>query len=156
MWRAGHWSVPLTRRTNTSIDRQPSLFPMERLNIGINGFGRIGRTLFRLLESHPQIRVVAINDLADPATLAHLLKYDSIHGPMVVDCSASKRALRVGGRDIPVLGEDHPRKLDWAAHGVNLVVEATGKFKKREELQCHLDRGAKKVILSVPPLEEDI
>ncbi len=129
---------------------------MKKISIGINGFGRIGRTLFRLLDGHPQIEVVAINDLTDATTLAHLLKYDSIHGTFATPCEAHGNAIRFRGREIPVLNHKEPKDLDWKALNVDLVVEATGKFKKREQLQHHLDNGAKKVILSVPPLEEDI
>src|SRR5690606_14581059 len=129
---------------------------MEKTRIGINGFGRIGRTLFRLLEGHSRIEVVAINDLADVATLAYLLKYDSIHGPFSVECSAKDNVLLVDGREIPVLQGVHPEHLDWKAHRADLVVAATGKFKSSEALEHHLLGGAKKVILSVPPLEEDI
>lgn len=129
---------------------------MKKIRIGINGFGRIGRTLFRLLEGHPTIEVVAINDLADAATLAHLLKYDSIHGPFAHPCQAKGNALWVQDREIPVLNQKHPKDLDWKGLKVDLVVEATGKFKSREHLQYHLDNGAKKVILSVPPADEEI
>lgn len=129
---------------------------MEKLRIGINGFGRIGRTLCRLLEGHPQIEVVAINDLADARTLAHLLKYDSIHGPFAPDCRATEHGILIGEREIPVFNRDHPRDLDWTSAKVDLVVEATGRFKTREQLRHHLDHGAKKVILSVPPLDQDI
>lgn len=129
---------------------------MEKTRIAINGFGRIGRTLFRLLEGHPHIEVVAINDLADAPTLAHLLKYDSIHGPFAADCRGREKAIWVNGREIPVLQGTHPQNLDWKAHAVDIVVEATGRFKTREALGHHLLGGAKKVILSVPPLDEDI
>src|SRR5690606_6581757 len=100
--------------------------------------------------------VVAINDLADAGTLAHLLKYDSIHGPFGIPCEAKGNAILVRGREIPVLNRKDPKDLDWKALKVDLVVEATGKFKSREQLRHHLGNGAKKVILSVPPLEEDI
>ncbi|WP_108424208.1 type I glyceraldehyde-3-phosphate dehydrogenase [Flagellimonas amoyensis] len=129
---------------------------MKVIKIGINGFGRIGRTLFRLLEKHPNIQVVAINDLADATTLAHLLKYDSIHGTFDADVRAEGSSIIVNGRQIQVLNQNHPKEIDWKSHGVDLVVEATGKFKKREQLQHHLTNGARKVILSVPPEDESI
>ena len=129
---------------------------MKKIRIGINGFGRIGRTLFRLLEEHPQIQVVAINDLADSRTLAHLLKYDSIHGVFSKDIEATDNAIVVNGVKIPILNSNHPRDIQWSSYDVSIVVEASGKFKKREELAHHLQQGAKKVILSVPPEEDNI
>ena len=129
---------------------------MKVIRIGINGFGRIGRTLFRLLEKHPNIQVVAINDLADATTLAHLLKYDSIHGTLDADVRSEGNSIIVNDRKIQVLNQNHPKERDWKSHEVDLVVEATGKFKKREQLQHHLINGARKVILSVPPEDDSI
>ncbi len=129
---------------------------MKNIRIGINGFGRIGRTLFRLLQNHPNISVVAINDLADAKTLAHLLKYDSIHGRLEAEVQSEKDAILVNGRKIAILGHNHPKDIDWASHDVDIVVESTGKFKTREQLQNHITNGAKKVILSVPPDDESI
>nr|WP_299388476.1 type I glyceraldehyde-3-phosphate dehydrogenase [Allomuricauda sp.] len=129
---------------------------MGTINIGINGFGRIGRTLFRLLQDHPNIRVVAINDLADAKTLAHLLKYDSIHGALKNTVGHTGNTITVEAQSIKVLNHDHPSKIDWGAHKVDVVVEASGKFKTRTDLEHHLKNGAKKVILSVPPVDESI
>ncbi len=129
---------------------------MKIIRIGINGFGRIGRTLFRLLEKHPNIQVVAINDLADAKTLAHLLKYDSIHGTFDADIRSEGNSIIANGRQVQVLNQNHPKEIDWKSLEVDLVVEATGKFKKREQLQHHLTNGAKKVILSVPPEDDSI
>ncbi|WP_127018379.1 type I glyceraldehyde-3-phosphate dehydrogenase [Flagellimonas beolgyonensis] len=129
---------------------------MKNFRIGINGFGRIGRTLFRLLQNHPNISVVAINDLADANTLAHLLKYDSIHGRLEAEIQSEKDAILVNDRKIAILGHNHPKDIDWASHDVDIVVESTGKFKTREQLQYHITNGAKKVILSVPPDDESI
>ncbi|MBT8282093.1 MAG: type I glyceraldehyde-3-phosphate dehydrogenase, partial [Muriicola sp.] len=129
---------------------------MDMVNIGINGFGRIGRTLFRLLQGHPNIRVKAINDLADPQTLAHLLKYDSIHGPFGQQVETRDNYLLVNGQEILMTREDHPSKIDWTTASVDLVVEATGKFKSKDILEKHLTNGARKVILAVPPENEDI
>lgn len=129
---------------------------MKNITVGINGFGRIGRTLFRLLLKHPNIQVVAINDLANTKTLAHLLKYDSIHGPITVNIDHNDSHIQVNGREIPVLNHEHPREIDWKSHGVDIVVESTGKFKTREDLDFHVKNGAKKVILSVPPVDETI
>ena len=129
---------------------------MKRINIGINGFGRIGRTLFRLLQDHPNIRVVAINDLADAKTLAHLLKYDSIHGTLSTDIAAEENYIIAENQRVAVLNHDHPSKIAWDTHQVDIVVEASGKFKTKSDLEHHLKNGAKKVILSVPPVEDNI
>ncbi|MGX1930769.1 type I glyceraldehyde-3-phosphate dehydrogenase [Flagellimonas sp. 2504JD4-2] len=129
---------------------------MKQLNIGINGFGRIGRTLFRLLQNHPNIKVAAINDLTDAKTLAHLLKYDSIHGTFDCQVDSDDNGIVVNGEKAAVLNHEHPKDIDWAKHGVDLVIEASGKFKNREGLTHHLNNGAKKVILSVPPEVDDI
>lgn len=129
---------------------------MGNIRIGINGFGRIGRTLFRLLETNANIQVVAINDLADAKTLAHLLKYDSIHGIFEADIRSEGNSLVVNGREIKVLNQNHPKDINWKDHQVDLVVESTGKFKKVEQLEHHLQNGAKKVILSVPPEDDAI
>ncbi|MBW2936596.1 type I glyceraldehyde-3-phosphate dehydrogenase [Aureisphaera sp. CAU 1614] len=124
------------------------------ITIGINGFGRIGRTLFRLLLNHPTIKVVAINDIANGTTMAHLLKYDSIHGMLPNDVSFSEGQLHVDEKKFRYSSEATLDNLDWK--GVDIVIEATGKFKTKALLQKHIENGAKKVILSVPPLEDDI
>lgn len=124
------------------------------ITIGINGFGRIGRTLFRLLLNHPTIKVVAINDIANGTTMAHLLKYDSIHGVLPNNVSFSEGQLHVDGIKFRYSSENTLDTIDWK--GVDIVIEATGKFKTKEILQKHIEKGAKKVILSVPPLEDVI
>lgn len=129
---------------------------MQKINIGINGFGRIGRTLFRLLQQQEHLNVVAINDLADARTLSHLLKYDSIHGTSLQEIGFDDQHIIVNGRSIFLSNETHPSSIDWSSAQVDLVVECSGKFKDRETLSMHLKNGAKKVILSVPPDEEDI
>ncbi len=129
---------------------------MEQLNIGINGFGRIGRTLFRLLQGHPQIKVTAINDLTDAKTLAHLLKYDSIHGTFNCNVDSNDQGIIVDGQKIAVFNHSHPKDIDWRAQNVDMVVEASGKFKDSESLAFHVKNGAKKVILSVPPADDSI
>lgn len=125
-------------------------------NIAINGFGRIGRRLFRLLHNHPTINVVAINDLADAKTLSHLLKYDSIHGIFNTDVSYNDTSIIVDGIYVPLLNQNHPEHINWQPHNIDFVIECTGNFKTRELLQHHINNGAKKVILSVPPLNDDI
>ena len=129
---------------------------MKTLNIGINGFGRIGRTLFRLLQQHKNINVVAINDLADSRTLSHLLKYDSIHGVMPNDISYDEHHIIVDNTPIFLSSSLRPKDIDWNATKVDIVVECTGKFRDRKSLSGHIAGGAKKVILSAPSLEKDI
>ena len=126
----------------------------NKITVGINGFGRIGRNLFRLLLNHPLIEVVAINDLADAKTLAHLLKYDSIHGKLTEQVSASDHEIFVATRRFAFSSIKDIEKIQWG--NVDIVVECTGKFKLKEQLENHIKNGAKKVILSVPPLEDDI
>ncbi|MCH2489548.1 MAG: type I glyceraldehyde-3-phosphate dehydrogenase [Flavobacteriales bacterium] len=126
----------------------------ETVQVGINGFGRIGRRLFRLLQDHPKIKVVAINDTADAKTLGHLLKYDSIHGVFDGSIQASENEIVVNNTAIRFSSEKDLKDLNWK--GIDIVVECTGKFKSRSQLELHLKAGANKVILSVPPLEDDI
>lgn len=128
----------------------------DKIKIAINGFGRIGRNLFRLLIAHEQIEVVAINDVADAPTLAHLLKYDSIHGKLQHPVRSTPSAIVVDQKEIPVLNHHHPRDIDWSRHGVEYVVESSGKFKRTKDLEHHLQEGVKKVLLTVPPEEESI
>ncbi len=128
----------------------------EKIKIGINGFGRIGRNLFKLLINHKEIEVVAINDIADAATLTHLLKYDSIHGRLNTDIASVNSHIVINNREIPVLNYNHPKDIDWSKYGVEYVVEASGKFKKTDDLNHHLKQGVQKVILSVPPDDDQI
>ena len=129
---------------------------MSKVKIGINGFGRIGRRLFRLLHQHPAIEVVAINDKADGITLAHLLKYDSIHGIFDASISYQEGYILVDEQRIKLYQESSPATLSWLDQDVDIVVEATGKFKTYKQLQGHLNAGVKKVILSVPPADDAI
>lgn len=129
---------------------------MRKINVGINGFGRIGRTLFRLLANHTQIQVVAINDRTDARTLSHLVKYDSIHGVFSKEVKYEGDCLVFEGRQIPVSNHDHPKKIPWSDHDVDIVVESSGRFRERKDLQYHLKNGAKKAILSVPPMDDSI
>ncbi len=126
------------------------------INIAINGFGRIGRRVFRLLQEHENIQVVAINDLADAKTLSHLLKYDSIHGIFKTDISNSENTIIVNDSKIPLLNHKKIENIDWDPYSVDFVVEATGKFKSLKELQYHITNGASRVILSVPPTDDAI
>lgn len=129
---------------------------MKKIHIGINGFGRIGRTLFRLLHGHSVFHVVAINDLADSRTLSHLLKYDSIHGVFPEVVSHDENHIMVNNEKIGLLNHNSPKNIPWAKYNVDVVVEASGKFKTRKDLTYHLKNGAKKVILSMPPTDESI
>ncbi|WP_406683021.1 type I glyceraldehyde-3-phosphate dehydrogenase [Seonamhaeicola sp. MEBiC1930] len=126
------------------------------ITVAINGFGRIGRRVFRLLQNYENIHVVAINDLADSKTLSHLLKYDSIHGLFNGIVSSDNNNLIVNHSKIPLLNKKHPKDINWLPYSVDFVIEATGKFKTSSDLEYHLNNGAKKVILSVPPLEDNI
>ncbi len=126
------------------------------IKVAINGFGRIGRNLFRLLLNHPTIEVVVINDLADTRTLSHLLKYDSIHGVLPNEVKHTATEILVDGKSFPLLNTADIAQLNWKPYAVDFVVEATGKFKTRALLDHHITNGAKKVILSVPPQDETI
>lgn len=126
------------------------------IKIAINGFGRIGRNLFRLLINHPQIQVVAINDLADAKTLSHLLKYDSIHGVLPYEVTYSSGHIIVENKATPLLNEKDPEYCNWGAYDVDIVIESTGKFKTKPDAEKHLKAGAKRVILSAPAIEDSI
>lgn len=126
------------------------------IRVAINGFGRIGRRVFRLIQDRDDMKVVAINDLADTRTLSHLLKYDSIHGVSKHEISSSEDAIKINTRSIKLLNHEHPSLIDWTPFDVDFVIEATGKFKTSEALKHHIKNGAKKVILSVPPIDDDI
>lgn len=129
---------------------------MKKTRIAINGFGRIGRNLFKLLLNNTNIEVVAINDLADVKTMAHLLKYDSIHGiiPNKVSCTATH--LIVDNIKIPFFNEAEVKDLDWQSLDIDYVIECTGKRKTTQSLEEHIKQGAKRVILSVPPEDNSI
>jgi glyceraldehyde 3-phosphate dehydrogenase len=118
--------------------------------VGINGFGRIGRMIFRILESETDLEVVAINDLTDPATLAHLLQFDSVHRQFSKQVESKGDAIIVDGRHVPTYAMRDPAQLPWADLGVELVLECTGVFRNKAAVQGHLDAGAKAVILSAP------
>jgi len=126
------------------------------IKMGINGFGRIGRLVFRAAMDDPAVEVVAVNDLTDAATLAHLVKYDSVHGRFNGTVVAGENSLIVNGREVKVLAERDPGALPWAALGVDVVVESTGFFTDGAKAKAHLDAGASKVIISAPATNEDI
>ena len=122
--------------------------------VAINGFGRIGRLVFRKLLAQNQVSVVAINDLGDPFTLAHLLQYDSIHGRFSEDITVKGDELYIGSRTIKVLKHPHPSKIPWRALKVDLVVESTGLFTNDKDASYHLQSGASKVLISAPATGE--
>ncbi|MDI3508287.1 MAG: hypothetical protein PWP55_479, partial [Clostridiales bacterium] len=125
--------------------------------IGINGFGRIGRNAFKaMLAKYPDMDVVAINDLTDSKTLAHLLKYDSCYGKFNGEVEATDDALIVNGKEIKILAERDPAKLPWKDMGAEIVLESTGLFTSRDKASKHIEAGAKKVIISAPAKQEDI
>jgi len=126
------------------------------VKIGINGFGRIGRMVFRAALTHPDVEVVGINDLTDIKTMAHLLKYDSVHGRLAADVTAGENAINVDGRAIPYTTISDPAQLKWQDVGADVVAECTGIFRDREGASKHLAAGARKVVISAPAKEPDI
>ncbi len=124
--------------------------------VGINGFGRIGRNVLRAALGNPELEIVAVNDLTDAETLAHLLKYDSVHGTLAAEVKVDGDALVVDGKRVQVLAEKDPAQLPWGKLGVEVVVESTGRFTDAEKAKAHLQAGAKKVIISAPAKNEDI
>jgi glyceraldehyde 3-phosphate dehydrogenase len=126
------------------------------VKVGINGFGRIGRNVFRAALGNPEIDFVAVNDLTSPATLAHLLKYDSILGNLKNEVVAGEDFIAVDGKKIKVFAERDPAKLDWASTGAQIVVESTGFFTDGAKAKAHLGATVKKVIISAPASNEDI
>ena len=126
------------------------------IKVGINGFGRIGRNVFRASLNDPNIEIVAVNDLTDPKTLAHLLKYDSILGNLHHNISATADAIKVEDKSVRVFAQRDPAALDWTSLGVQVVVESTGHFTKAADAGKHLKGSVKKVIISAPATDEDI
>ena len=125
------------------------------IKLAINGFGRIGRVVFRASLKHPEIQVVAINDLTDAATMAHLLKHDSVHGKLDMDIHAEDNAIVVDGRRVAYTAVKDPAQLPWQSMGVDIVMECTGLFRDRASAAKHLTAGARKVIISAPAKEPD-
>ncbi|HSW63694.1 MAG TPA: type I glyceraldehyde-3-phosphate dehydrogenase [Dissulfurispiraceae bacterium] len=126
------------------------------IRVAINGFGRIGRVFFRVSNGFSDMEIVAINDLTDAKTLAHLLRYDSVHGIFGVDVKAGDGSIIVNGKEIKILAETAPEKLPWKELGVDIVVESTGRFTDKASASKHLEAGAKWVIISAPAKNEDI
>lgn len=124
------------------------------VRIGINGFGRIGRNVFRAAWTRPELEIVAVNDLTDAKTLAHLLKYDSVHGRFPAPVRADGSFLAVGDKRVEVLSVKDPAELPWKAKGVEIVIESTGRFTSQEDCLKHVRAGAARVILSAPPKGE--
>jgi len=126
------------------------------VKVGINGFGRIGRMVLRAAYTRNDIEFLALNDLTDPTTLAHLLKYDSVHGILKADIEVEENAIVVNGKRIQIISEKDPGKLPWKDLGVDIVFESTGLFRDRSQASKHLDAGAKKVIISAPAPDPDV
>src|ERR671911_3086169 len=127
------------------------------VRVGVNGFGRIGRNFFRAARKrNADIEFVAVNDIGDAKTMAHLLKYDSVLGPLDDEVEASDGGIRVGDYDLKLLNEKDPAALPWKDLGVDVVLESTGLFTKREQAQLHLDAGAPKVVISAPATNPDV
>ena len=131
---------------------------MSKIRIGINGFGRIGRQVFRALHQHyrDRVEVVAINDLFDAETNFHLLEYDSVYGRAHLDAKIDGAEVTVGDWKIHCFAERDPKQLAWGQYGVDIVVESTGIFRKASQCSVHIENGAKKVIITAPSKEEDI
>ncbi len=129
---------------------------MKKIKVAINGFGRIGRVSFRLMLERDNIEIVAINDLTDSKTLAHLLKYDSVHGIINADVKSDDTAIIVNGKRVIVYAEKDPANLPWKELDVDVVIESTGHFLDKESAGKHITAGAKKVIISAPPKGNDI
>jgi glyceraldehyde 3-phosphate dehydrogenase (phosphorylating) len=127
------------------------------VRVGINGFGRIGRNFFRAVRKQgADVEIVAVNDLGDAKTMAHLLKYDSVLGPFEGEVEAAEGAISVDGDELKLLNERDPAALPWGELGVDVVLESTGLFTKRDKAQLHLDAGAPKVVISAPATEPDV
>jgi glyceraldehyde 3-phosphate dehydrogenase len=126
------------------------------VKVGINGFGRIGRNVFRAALNNPEVEIVAVNDLTDVKTLAHLLKYDTTHGTLDATVEVGEGSIIVNGKAVKVFAERDPGNLPWSTVGAEIVIESTGIFTSKEKASLHLKGGAKKVIISAPATDEDI
>src|SRR5690606_9347002 len=126
------------------------------MRIAINGFGRIGRIVFRTLQQKKGIEIIAVNDLTEASTLAHLLKYDSVHRAFPVNVVVEENDILVNGKRTRILSEKDPENLPWKELDIDLVIESTGKFTSREKASVHLKSGAKQVLVSAPSPDKDI
>jgi glyceraldehyde 3-phosphate dehydrogenase len=126
------------------------------VKVGINGFGRIGRNIFRAALNHPEVEIIAVNDLTDAKTLSYLLRYDSVHGTCKCTITPTDHSFIVNDREIKVLAEKEPRLLPWRELGVKVVIESTGRFTDGKLAAAHISRGAKKVLITAPAKNEDI
>lgn len=124
------------------------------IKVGINGFGRIGRMVFRASLDHPEIEIVGINDLCPPDYLAYMLKYDTMHGRFAADVKSTDHSIVVNGREVPVFAERNPADLPWGKIGAEYIVESTGLFLTKEKAQAHIAAGAKKVVMSAPSKDD--
>jgi glyceraldehyde 3-phosphate dehydrogenase len=153
----GEYNQEPSRRPEISITpRQLGKEAAMSVRVGVNGFGRIGRVFFRAALQSPELEVVAVNDLADAKTLAHLLKHDSVHGNLEAEVMAKGEAIFVNGREIRVCSVKDPATLPWGEMGVEVVVESTGIFRDRATSSKHLQAGAKKVVITAPAKDPDI
>jgi glyceraldehyde 3-phosphate dehydrogenase len=127
---------------------------MSTVKVAINGFGRIGRLVFRQIYNMDGIEIVAINDLTSPQVLAHLLKYDSAQGRFEATVTASEDAITVNGESVKIYAQRDPAQIPWGAHGVDVVIESTGFFTDKEKAAAHITAGAKRVVISAPATGE--
>lgn len=128
---------------------------MKQIKIGINGFGRIGRTFTRVIHGHPQFKLVAINDLVDADNLAHLLKYDSVHRRFPGEIQITESGFHIDGSNVRVFNEREPKNIPWGDHGVDVVIESTGLFKSSQLASVHLEGGARCVVISAPATDKE-
>jgi glyceraldehyde 3-phosphate dehydrogenase len=129
---------------------------MSKIKVAINGFGRIGRVFTRAVMNHPSIELVAINDLVDTSTLAHLLKYDSVHGKLSNEVSSDESSISIDGKPIKVYSLKDPEKLPWGELEIDIVIESTGVFRSMDGAKKHVTAGAKKVIISAPATDSEV
>jgi glyceraldehyde 3-phosphate dehydrogenase (phosphorylating) len=148
------FSTPARRSARGHAPKEARLVATTR--VGINGFGRIGRNVYRACLEEPGLEFVAVNDITDAKTLAHLLKYDSVHGTLRRDVRPDKEGIRIDGKTVRVIAERDPAKLPWKQLGVDLVLECSGLFTERDKAAKHIEAGAKKVIISAPAKGADL
>ncbi len=128
---------------------------MKKIKVGINGFGRIGRAFLKIAWEHPEIEIVAVNDLGDVKNMAYLLKYDTVYGKWEHEIKVEGQDILIAGKKVKVLSEKDPTKLPWKDLGIDVVVESTGLFTSYDKSKVHLDAGAKKVVISAPAKDGD-